>query len=374
MMLVAAAIAARRSPTVTHTQPKAPVSIWWFAFGYFACYVPYSALAKALSDGLLPGMEDSLHYRLVEGFDGRVTGLMLLPISCIASMVGMFIFLSARRWWKFATHRQLFARSIPMPTRWTFLSGIATAGIIATTTLSYTFTGVSIVFMMLLMRGGVLVIAPLVDAVTGRRVSVPSWVALALSLGALLVAFFGAGRTGTAMTIVAVVDVLIYLLAYFFRLRFMSRLAKSHDPDATRRYFVEEQMTATPAIVLFLGILALVGEGSWADQLRVGFTELWLHPELLWIIVVGILSQGTGIFGALVLLDSRENSFCVPVNRASSILAGLVASAGLSLFLQVDAPAASEFHGATRVIAAILVLSLQRPLSAWWASRRQQPR
>ena len=43
--------------------------------------------------------------------------------------------------------------------------------------------------MMLLMRGGLLVMAPLVDALSGRRVRWFSWVAFLLSLGALFVAF-----------------------------------------------------------------------------------------------------------------------------------------------------------------------------------------
>ena len=32
-------------------------TIWGFAFGYFACYVPYSALTKAVSSGWL----DNIH-------------------------------------------------------------------------------------------------------------------------------------------------------------------------------------------------------------------------------------------------------------------------------------------------------------------------
>lgn len=34
-------------------------SIWGFAFGYFACYIPYSLMTKIMSKGLLP----SLHGR-----------------------------------------------------------------------------------------------------------------------------------------------------------------------------------------------------------------------------------------------------------------------------------------------------------------------
>ena len=74
--------------------------------------------------------------------------------------------------------------------------------------------------------------------------------------------------------------------------------------------------------------------------------------------MIGILSQGTGIFGGLILLDRRENTFCVPVNRASSILAGVLASLSLALFFGHRPPGPMELLGATLVIAAILTLSL----------------
>jgi hypothetical protein len=49
-----------------------------------------------------------------------------------------------------------------------------------------------------------------------------------------------------ALSLAALLDLALYLLAYFFRLRAMSRLAKSEDPAVSIRYFVEEQMVATP--------------------------------------------------------------------------------------------------------------------------------
>lgn len=321
-------------------------AIWGFAFGYFACYVPYSALTKALSDGLLRGMSQG------------ISGFELLPSTTLASLIGMFVFLSAMRWWKFAGRRELFGKSVPMPGIWTFLSGICTAAIIATTTLAYTFSGVSIVFMMLLMRGGVLVIAPMVDFVSRRHVRWYSWIALSLSLGALFVAFFGKTKSSLAMTAVAVVDVVVYLASYFIRLRFMSRLAKSDDPNATKRFFVEEQMTATPVVVLILGVLALINHGEMMGDIRSGFTTFFARGHVPEAVLIGVLSQGTGIFGGLILLDKRENSFCVPVNRASSILAGIFASYSLYFFLGKKPPGSVELIGAALVVAAIVVLSL----------------
>ena len=47
--------------------------IWFMALGYFAFYIPYSALTKALSLGLLPGMS------------GPVSGFVILPATAIAS-------------------------------------------------------------------------------------------------------------------------------------------------------------------------------------------------------------------------------------------------------------------------------------------------
>lgn len=335
-------------PAVTLHRGTAPVSatsIWWFAFGYFACYVPYSALTKALTSGLLPGHE-------------AITGFQLLPPSVIASLVGMFAFLTAMGWWSAATHREVFGVSVPTPQKLTLISGLCTATIIGTTTLAYTFQGASIVFMMLLMRGGVLVLAPVVDFVSGRKVRWFSWVALGLSLAALLVAF--AEKGGYAMTTVAIIDVTAYLGAYFVRLKLMSGKAKSEDPQANKRYFVEEQMVATPAVLLMLAAVALLGGGDGIPgELREGFTTFWGSSGVVgFALAVGLFSQGTGIFGGLILLDKRENSFCVPVNRSSSILAGLIASASLWLFLGKAPPSAGQLLGAGLILAAIGALSL----------------
>ncbi len=60
--------------------------------------------------------------------------------------------ITALRWWR---HAVPVGRRWPRPNRWTFLSGLATATILLSTTLAYTFDGVSLLFVMLVMRGGV---------------------------------------------------------------------------------------------------------------------------------------------------------------------------------------------------------------------------
>jgi hypothetical protein len=320
------------------------LAIWGYAFGYFACYAPYTALTKAMSKGALaPG-------------EVPPTGFELLPITVMASVVGMMLFITLMGWWQYAPRVRFAGLSIPRPGRRTFISGLCTAGIIATTTMSYTFSGVSIVFVMLLMRGGMLLLAPIVDSIAGRRVRWFSWVALGLTLGALVVAF--AEGAGWGITLVCAVDIALYLAFYFFRLNYMSRLAKSDDPKANVRFFVEEQLVASPALLIALAIGALIGEGQVLHDLREGFTSFW-GREVLWHgLLIGFLSQGTGVFGGLILLDRRENSYCVPVNRASSILAGVVATYGLMLVYDMRGPSGYELVGAAMIVVAIMFLTI----------------
>jgi hypothetical protein len=203
-----------------------------------------------------------------------------------------------------------------------------------------------------------LAMAPIVDAVSGRKVQWVSWLATGLTLSSLLVTLIGRDES-FALPLVGILDVTAYLVAYFVRLRFMSKLAKSTSVEVTRRYFVEEQLVSTPAAFLALVVLALIaGDRAALLEIRHGFTEVPFGPLAFWPPIIGVLSQGTGIFGALVLLDSRENSFSVPVNRASSLLAGVVATLslwGLGLGKALDW---REAVGAGLVISAIVILSI----------------
>jgi hypothetical protein len=271
----------------------------------------------------------------------------------MASVVASIGFLVVTGWWRKAGRRRVLGVDVPVPRPITLLSGLCTSGIIATTTLAYTFTGVSIVFVMLLMRGGVLAIAPVVDRISGRHVRWFSWVALLLSIASLLTATLNGG--GTAITLWCAIDVVCYVGFYFVRLNLMSRLAKSDVPDANLRYFVEEQLVSSPVLLLILAVAAAAGE----PNLRAGFVDFWSRPDWAYGIIIGLFSQGAGLFGGLIFLDRRENTFCVPVNRASSVLAGLVGSYGLvHFFAAAKEPPGSELAGAGLIILAIAALSI----------------
>jgi hypothetical protein len=160
------------------------------------------------------------------------------------------------------------------------------------------------------------------------------------------------------MSLLCVVDLVAYLVGYFVRLRLMAKLGKSDVPAVRRRYFVEEQMVATPVAVGLLSVLAAIGPVSIHVPLREGFFDMWTDTTAAWAVLAGVCSQGTGVFGGLLLLDGSETTYCVPLNRASSILGGVVAAVLLAVMFGIAPPSGGELAGAVLLLLAIGVLWL----------------
>lgn len=329
------------------------LQIWLLGLGYYISYTPYSGLTKALSTGVLPYTA------------GPVKGTVLLPISAVATVVGMFAFITAAGWWKYAGRREFFGVSVPFPRRLTFLSGVCMATIMGTTTLAFTFGGLSIVLVLVLLRAGTLVIAPAVDRIVGRRVRWFSWTAMLVSLAAVLLALSEA--TAYTLTIAAVVDIAAYLAAYFFKFQFMSRLAKSDDTTATRRYFVEEQMVASPLLVLALMALAFIGSGDVTSGFRVGLTSFVTSPAAIYAAFVGFSYAALCVCTTLIFLDRRENTFCVPMHSCSSMLAGFTATIVLAYLYNQSAPSMTQSVSAGLIFVALGFLSPLHHLDRVWA-------
>ena len=313
------------------------LTIWALGLGYYITYTPYSGLTKALSGGLLTS--------------APVAGPVLLPISAIATVFGMLGFITVMGWWKYAGRREFFGVRVPFPRRLTFLSGVCMATIMGTTTLAFTFGGLSIVVVLVLLRGGTLIIAPVVDHIVGRRVRWFSWTAMFVSLAAVLMALSDAASY--TLTIAAVIDVAAYLAAYFFKLQFMSRLAKSDEREATLRYFVEEQMVASPLLVLVLIVLALIGATDVMLGFRTGLTTFVTTPGAFFATLVGLSYAALCICTTLIFLDRRENTFCVPMHCGSSMLSGFTATAILAYFFNQRAPSLGQNLSAGFLVVAL---------------------
>jgi protein-tyrosine-phosphatase len=332
---------------VTPLEPDVrPVSagIWWLALGYFSSYVWFSALVTALTHGLLPA---SL---------GSASGFEILPAAAVGTVATSLVGITVLGWWKYCSVRQCLGVLVPVPSRNTLRSGLCYAVIIETTILAYSFKGMSIVFALLLMRGGVLTIAPVVDWIGQRKVHWYSWSSLGLSLVALAIALSEAGRF--VLTIAVTVNLAAYLAGYFFRLGYMTAHAKCDKVAVNRRFFVEETLTAMIALVAFQAICAIVGVGPAMLEIRQGVTELLGSSRVGPAMLVGSCYACLGLFGSLIYLDSRENTFCIPVNRAASLLAGVVASFALMLLAGQPPASRGQLWAAAIILLAMALLSV----------------
>jgi len=314
-------------------------SIELLSLVYLLSYLPYALLTRWLA---------SVPYRPL----GRpLTGLEILPATTVLSGLLTYLFVWLSGWWREAHASYVLGLRVPRPTRWTLLSGFGTALLLFTVSLSFTFTGVSIPYMQLLMRGDVLLVAPLVDLLLGRRVRWFSWAALVLV--ALGLALTIRARGALSIPPLAVLTVALYTLGYLLRLLAMTRVAKSGDERSNKGYFVEEKLVAIPTALAALALICTSRIGSQGDELSFGFVRIWSSGQLGFLCVLSVLLFVISVLSLLILLDRRENAFCVPFERSASILAGvaatyILASAGLSAGLTN-----AELTGAALLILAV---------------------
>lgn len=327
---------------------------------YLASYVPYATLTRWLA---------TIPYAPL----GRaLTGLEVLPAVMILTGVLTYFFVWASGWWREARSSRVLGLTLPRPTRWTLLSGFGAALLLFTVPLSFTFRDVSIPFMQLLMRGDVLIVAPAVDLLLGRRVRWYSWVALVLVAAGLAITIDARG--GLHLPLLAIITIVLYTFGYLVRIFAMTRVAKTGDARASKGYFVEEQLVAIPLALAGLAALSLARVGTQGDQLQFGFVEIWSSGRVLYFVVLAALLFLISIFAILILLDRRENTFCVPFERSASVLAGLAATYVLAAMALSAPPTAAEVEGAALLILAIGLLSLAPRLMPTWRPRANRTR
>jgi hypothetical protein len=324
------------------TKRQHTLGIWGLTLGYFLFYVPYCGLSKAVTSGLLTGGHP-------------IPGPELLPAAGISTATTVLLFIIVARWWKYGRKRQVFGVNVIFPRRQTFISGIGFATIILTTTLAYSFSGVSIVFALVLMRAGVLIMSPLIDRIFRRHIRWFSWAGLTLSLAALAISFSDIHEY--KLTLGALLNLAAYLAGHALRLPSMTQIAKTGEAKIARAYFVEEQTVAMTVLVGVPTVLAVLGGSELAHQLRSGFAQSFNSFIGAAGFMIGFFYAGLGICLSFIYLDRRENTFCMPLFACSSLLSGIVASYVLTWWLQASAPSRIQIEAAFLIITALLIMS-----------------
>ena len=170
-------------------------------------------------------------------------------------------------------------------------------------------------------------------------------------------------RGGVKLPPLAIMTVVLYTFGYFLRLAVMTRIAKNGDEAMVRRYFVEEKMVALPLSVAVLAAISASGIGGQSGELSWGFIGVWSSPAIWWLAAIGITLTVISILAVVILLDPRENAYCVPLERAASLVAGVGGSVLLAWFWGAKMPRPAELVGAAILVAAIFLLTLAPRLS-----------
>jgi hypothetical protein len=148
----------------------------------------------------------------------------------------------------------------------------------------------------------------------------------------------------------------------------MTKVAKTGETASVRRYFVEEKIVALPLSVAALAAISASGLGGQSNELGWGFIAVWSDPVVWWLFLIGLTLTIISVFAVIILLDPRENAYCVPLERAASLIAGVGGSVILALVWGLRMPRPAELAGAVILIAAIALLSLA---PRWSRTRRE---
>jgi len=288
-------------------------------------------------------------------------------------------------------------------------SGVCTAVIIPTTTLLYTLP-ISVMVAMVIMRGSIIVISRIIDAVQIRQgilkrkvYAQENWaVVFALfAVGANLLpvpmapwfeahpevaAAFGIapakfkGGFDFVHNPLAMWTLGAYILAYAVRLYLMNYFKNTRHGAAqmdNTGYFAVEQLSASAVIFGAMALIWLgVGSWGWADARLVMTHEAVQAPDPL-AIASGLPYGLVAFFSVfLFMFKGRTATFAGLVNRLTSLIAGTTATLILAWFWAQKPPAVTEWVSFFFILVAVGFLSraeMKRAAELQAASREAKP-
>ncbi len=326
--------------------PDSTARLLQLCAGYFSAYVLTGIAAKYFTGGIrVPPLSD-VSYLVNNTLGGTLLCLLVVIV------LG---------WVRLETNRTVSWGGVRFPVEALYIvpSGVCTAAIIPTTTLMYTLP-ISVMVAMVIMRGSVIVISRVVDAIQirqgilRRRVAPEeNWavlfallaigthvllvpiadllaergVDLEASLGipaAALAGGFDFLRSAPALTILA-----IYVVAYSIRLYIMNYFKNTRAAGVRQDnhgYFAIEQIAASATLGLVALLLLMAPRLGWTDPSVAEARATLLAPDLI-AVLSGIPFGIVAFFSVfLFMFHGRTATFTGLVNRLTSLIAGTAAT------------------------------------------------
>lgn len=331
---------------------------------YFVSYIGTGLAVKWFTGGLR---------------DPRMSDMAYLFNNTLGSTVLCTIAVLLLGWWRNTSGRtfRFLGLTLPAELKFIFPSGVCTAIIIPATTLLYTLP-ISVMVAMVIMRGSVIVISRLVDAVQIRQgllkkhvLPEENWaVAFALlALGTnLLLAPFAAWLAGRGVDVKHVLGVsptalqgsfdfvhqplamtvlCMYIVAYAIRIYIMNWFKNTRQPGDradNRSFFALEQMSASGVIFVAAFVVAMGPAWfGWSDPRVLAWHEASLKPDPM-ALMSGIPFALVAFFSVfLFMFEGRTATFAGVVNRLTSLLGGTASTLLLAWWFHLKPPSMQDW-------------------------------
>jgi len=300
--------------------------------GYFFLYIFFLVASKYFTDYVLQGIADPLVLKEMK----TKMNVEFLVYSTIGGNLLCLLIVFAFRWYKLKSNNMIkfVGMNIPAELLYIVPSGICTAVVIPTTTLMYTLP-ITVMVAMVIMRGSIIVISRIVDAIQIRRGILKkkvyfqeemSVVFAILAVGVQLFFERGNAQFDFISYTPAVVILSSYIVAYFIRLYIMNyyRNTRSRSvPQDNKGFFAIEQITA--GVVLLLIGLGLYHFSNSDTKQIVLFKESFITPSIhwRWEVIAGVFFGAQAFLSVfLFMFKGRTATFSGLVNRLTSLIAG----------------------------------------------------
>ena len=330
--------------------------------GYFSFYVITGVAVKYFTGhgAGFPGM-NQIEYLVYSTIGGNIT--------CLAVVF-------AFGWYHFKTTRMTTLLDITMPSEfpYIFFSGICTAIIIPGTTLMYTFEGLSVMVAMVMMRGSIIVVSRLVDAIQlkqgilHKKVYWEENVAVLFAILAVAMQLFFGKEGEVGFDFIhnagAVTTLSCYILAYAFRIYIMNYYKNTRPKGVqldNKGFFAIEQIAAS-TVMLAVGLVLFYTTGNPDDskQLALYHTSL-ASPNILWHIAIisGIAYGIVAFFSVFIFMfKGRTATFAGLVNRLTSLIAGTAATLIAWYAFNLKAPSNQDWFSLGSIFIAVGFLTI----------------
>jgi hypothetical protein len=342
--------------------------------GYFTLYVFTGILAKVFTGG----------------HPLRMPEMAYLFNNTLGSSFVALAIVFAFGWTRLKSNRPVRWGPFTIPSEIAYIipSGICTAIVIPGTTLMYTMGGVSVMVAMVIMRGSIIVVSRLVDAVQIRQgilkkrvYAEENWavvfalcaVATNLLLLPLVQALEGRGipashwtgikpgAPGSGFDLFHVVVLGVYVGAYAIRIYIMNYFKNTRGkgvPLDNKGFFAIEQITACVTMVAIVAFLYFASPAfGWVAKPLTDFRSAMEHPTAL-AILSGLPYGVLAFFSVFIFMfKGRTATFAGLVNRLTSLLAGTTATLVMHFAFGAKLPSLQDWLSVAFILVAVWFLA-----------------